>query len=256
MKESHRLLTIIAIILASLGILVFLIFIFFLIISDVTFGAPVDIGFTSMTGEFISGTVGVLWSGSATVLFYAALVYQRKTYLLTQESVNSQKFISVYFKLYESFSLSVIELEKTDYRPYLSESIELDDPGRGFSQLERHFTELITKLHENQNNYFTVSQFQLHDSRLEGNLHVYGEKFLQLLFFIDDYLIKSPGEELAYSFKNILIAERTEDQLKAAFLYAIKCNKPIKFLASISQFKELKNVRAISEYYHLFVYTN
>jgi hypothetical protein len=82
--------TAVSLVFAGVGLILLALF-FLLYKTELSYDVPFDNERLGQFGDFIGGIVGSLWALAGVVLFYSALVYQRRTFELSAEDIEIKK---------------------------------------------------------------------------------------------------------------------------------------------------------------------
>jgi len=207
--------------------------------SDLT----VDNDTMSMVGEFFGGTVGSIWALAGVVLFYLALIYQRRELELQRQELresraileNQSKTIALQQFDHTFFQLLNFHLES-------SRKIQVQDGINGFEQLFKDFQSQISMVKRKRRKDGSA---QILDDKVYENgfrsvydgykntLQNYFESYKTLIYFISE---KSNDPNFYFS---ILKTHWSEQEVLIQFYYLI-------FYTSE------RSLKPIVEKYHLF----
>ncbi|MDW3210079.1 MAG: putative phage abortive infection protein [Reichenbachiella sp.] len=192
-----------------------------------------DLESLSKMGEFFGGIVGPIWALAGVILFYLALIYQRKELELQREelfetrkimdsqsqTIEIQQFENTYFKLLE-FHLAA------------SSRIESQEAGNGFEVMYKAFTKAVndTKKRRKKDGSseildeeaFETCFRQVYDSYRNTISH-YMESYKSLI-----YLVAEKSKDPNF-YINIIKPHLTEQEVLLQFYYLITYNKDEKF---------------------------
>ncbi|MEP5364967.1 MAG: putative phage abortive infection protein [Reichenbachiella sp.] len=192
-----------------------------------------DLESLSKMGEFFGGIVGPIWALAGVILFYLALIYQRKELELQREelfetrkimdsqsqTIEIQQFENTFFKLLE-FHLAA------------SSRIESQEAGNGFEVMYKAFTKAVndTKKRRKKDGSseildeeaFETCFRQVYDSYRNTISH-YMESYKSLI-----YLVAEKSKDPNF-YINIIKPHLTEQEVLLQFYYLITYNKDEKF---------------------------
>lgn len=195
--------------------------------------AQQDLSTLSMIGEFFGGAVGPIWSLAGVILFYLALIYQRKELELQREELyESRKIMDSQSKTIEIQQFENTFFQLLEFHLSASKRIEMREDGNGFAQMYKDFTKAVndTKRKRKKDgsseildaDAFETSFRQVYDSYRNTMSH-YMESYKSLLFLVEQ---KSSDPSF---YINIIKPHLTEQEVLVQFYYLITFDKDPQF---------------------------
>jgi len=232
---------------AGFGIIIFVLVTF----QKIDFTSPESLQRLSMLGEFFGGAVGSIWALAGVILFYLALIYQRRELVLQREelletrqilanqskTIQIQQFENTFFQLLE-FHLSA------------AKRIETQEGGNGFDRMYADFKKAIGDVKRKRkkdggsenldSRAFETSFANVYDG-YRNSLSHYIESYKALIFLVDD----KSKDPLFYV--NIIKPHLTEQEVLIQFYYLILYNKDKQFQRIVENYGlfERLNHRAV-----------
>ncbi len=130
-------------VLAGFAIIIF----FFSMVLRVDMTQEFDINKFSTIGEFFGGTVGSIWALAGVILFYLALIYQRRELELQREElVESRQILN-----HQSQTIEIQQFENTffqllDFHLESSKRIQSQEGGNGFDNMFDDFKKALSSV--------------------------------------------------------------------------------------------------------------
>ena len=252
-----------AILAIGAGIAVIYLFFYALNKKDPTFWQNIET--MGVAGEFLGGTVGSIWALAGVILFFLALIYQKRELVLQREELKESRKIMEN----QSATIAIQQFENTffqllNFHINASNAIRnttLGTNGRShnpFDALYNDFKKEVSALKKRRkqdtgnvspdDESFEICFKTVYEGYKNTFQH-YLENYRTLIF-----LIESKGHDPAFYF-NILKSHFTEQEVLTQFYYVVLLAKDDLLLAAsekYSLFHKL-NLRAIAEIdaYHL-----
>lgn len=219
----------------------------------------------STIGEFLGGTVGPIWALAGVILFFMALIYQKKELVLQREELKESRKIMKD----QSLTIAIQQFENTFFQ-LLNFHVDASNTIRNvilgtngsslnaFDSLYKDFKKEVAELKKRRLNDNT--EVLPDDESYENCFRVvYGGYKNTFQHYLENYrtlvsLIEAKSQDPEFYF-NILKSHFTEQEALIQFYYVIlyaKDKKLIKIAEKYSLFHKL-NLRAIAEVdaYHL-----
>lgn len=249
-----------AILLGFCGVVILIIFLIIVRKSSYIIKYPIDLQVTSMIGTFISGTIGVLFSFVSVILFYSALIYQRKelhvanqsrkdlqeAYSKQNEFLEFQKFQDYYFQVYKFFSETKIELRTEIAINGVTKSslFRCSFQGKLFVSYAETAIHVKDVLDIPDSSIF----FAELDFEIIKRLFDYCQQFNSLITRSVEMAEKSDSNNRDYLyFQDTLISPLTIDEIFSITLYAFQEQQHTKLLLALSKSSVWLNT---IKYYH------
>ncbi|WP_258103129.1 putative phage abortive infection protein [Marinoscillum sp. MHG1-6] len=228
-----------------------LIYFVFTNVKDLDLTVESDLDTLSMLGEFFGGAVGSIWSLAGIILFYLALIYQRKELELQREELLETRHILAS----QSRTIEIQQFENTffqllDFHLAAAKRIEVQDGGNGFDKMYADFKKMVADTRKKRKTdgssqtldtqTFETSFRHVFDS-YRNTLSHYIESYKALLFLVHD-------KSLDPSFYvNIIKPHLTEQEVVIQFYYLLLNGENQKFKEVVEQYAlfERLNKRAV-----------
>jgi len=220
----------------------------------------------SVIGEFLGGTVGSIWALAGVILFFLALIYQKRELVLQREELKESRKIMKS----QSQTIAIQQFENTFFQLlnfHINATNSIRDTLKGsngksinaFDAIHRDFKKEVRALKkrkkEDGGNHLILDDesfetcFRTVFEGYKNTFQHYLENYRSLVLMIED---KSHDPEFYFT---ILKSHFTEQEVLIQFYYTLlyaKDEKLIKTTEKYNLFQKL-NVRAISEIdrYHL-----
>ncbi len=227
-------------ILTGLGIIYYL-FVTIQKLRDSSF--TVDNDTLGMIGEFLGGTVGAIWALAGVILFYLALIYQRRELeLQRQELKETREILEI-----QSDTIAIQQFDNTffkllEFHIEASRKIQLTGNQNGFDELYKDFISQIKQVKRKRkidrsakmlNDEIYGNCFQSVYNGYKNTLQLYFESYKTMVHFI---LEKSHDPTFYF---NVIKTHWSEQELIIQFYY-------------ILFYTEDKSLKSIVEKYGLF----
>lgn len=202
--------------------------------------AALDLEKLSLIGEFFGGAVGPIWSLAGVILFYLALIYQRRELELQREELVETRFIMDS----QSKTIEIQQFENTffqllEFHLDAAKRIENHADGNGFDKMYIDFQKTVNATKRKRKKTgsssvldeeaFETSFRQIYDT-YRNSLSHYMESFKSLLFFVHN---KSKDPEF---YVNIIKPHLTEQEILIQFYYLVIYDKDPKFVKIIERY--------------------
>lgn len=220
-------------VLAGFGIIYYV----FTNVKDLDMTVQSDLNTLSMLGEFFGGAVGSIWGLAGVVLFYLALIYQRRELELQREELlESRKIMDIQSKTIQIQQFENTFFQLLEFHLDAAKKIELQEDGNGFDKM---FNELKKSVSSTKRKRKKDGSSEILDSRafetsfrtvydsFRNTLSHYMESYKALIFLVSE---KSP-DPLFYF--NIIKPHLTEQEVLIQFYYLLLHDGPN------SKFKEV-----------------
>ncbi len=205
----------------------------------------------STLGEFFGGTVGTIWALAGVILFYLALIYQRRELELQREELLESRAILNH----QSQTIEIQQFENTffqllDFHLQASKRIASQPEGNGFENMFEELKKAIaaTKRKRKKDggsqtldeHAFETSFRSVYDG-YRNTLSHYLESYKALIFFLDE---KSKDPQF---YVNIIKPHLSEQEVLIQFYYLVLYGKDDKFRKVVEKYGlfEKINVRAV-----------
>lgn len=248
-KEEQRLRLVerMAIILGVFGLIILIVFWVYIRKSNYTINYPIDLPFTSMVGTFLSGTIGVLFSFVSVILFYSALIYQKKELHVANQSRSDlqeayckqndyfefQKFQDYFFQFYRFFNDSNVEFRsQISLNGNLASSLQRSSfQGKLFTADAARTIEIRSVVNIPESDIF----FAQLDIETVKRLASYSQHFYSIISRTAEMECKSDSNKRDYLyFQDTLISPLSLDELYAITLYAFQKKQHLRLLLVLS----------------------
>ncbi len=210
-----------------------------------------DLNKLSLIGEFFGGAVGPIWSLAGVILFYLALIYQRRELELQREELVETRFIMDS----QSKTIEIQQFENTffqllEFHLEAAKRIENHATGNGFDKMYADFQKAVSATKRKRKKdgsssvldeeAFETSFRQVYDS-YRNSLSHYMESYKSLLFFVNNKS-KDPNFYI-----NIIKPHLTEQEVLIQFYYLIIYDRDPRFLKIVEKFTlfERLNFRSV-----------
>ncbi len=234
-------------ILAGFGIIYFV----FTSIKGLDSADALDLDKLSLIGEFFGGAIGPIWALSGVILFYLALIYQRRELELQREELVETRHIMES----QSKTIQIQQFENTffqllEFHLEAAKRIESHGTGNGFDKMYQDLQKTVaaTKRKRKKDGSssvldeeaFETSFRQVYDS-FRNSLSHYMESYKSLIFFVDNQS-KDP-----VFYINIIKPHLTEQEILIQFYYLLTYDKDPKFIKVVEKFTlfERLNFRSV-----------
>ncbi len=210
-----------------------------------------DLEKLSLIGEFFGGAVGPIWSLAGVILFYLALIYQRRELELQREELVETRYIMDS----QSKTIEIQQFENTffqllEFHLDAAKRIENHATGNGFDKMYSDFQKAVnaTKRKRKKDGSssvldeeaFETSFRQVYDA-YRNSLSHYMESYKSLLFFVHN---KSKDPNF---YVNIIKPHLTEQEVLIQFYYLVIYDQDPKFLKIVEKYTlfERLNFRSV-----------
>lgn len=206
----------------------------------------------SSMGEFFGGTVGTIWALAGVILFYLALIYQRRELeLQRQELVESRKI-----QKEQSETISIQQFENTFFHLlgfHLEASKKIiEEKDNGFEKMYNDFKKSVsaTKLKRKKDGSMQVLDEHAYETSFrnvydgyKNTLAHYMSSYKALVFFVED----KSNEPRFYM--SLIKPHLTEQEVLIQFYHLVLYRKDEKFKRAVEAYGlfERLNFRAIQE---------
>lgn len=234
-------------VMAGFGIIYFV----FTNVKDLDLTVESDLNTLSLLGEFFGGVVGSIWALAGVILFYLALIYQRRELELQREELlESRKIMDSQSKTIEIQQFENTFFQLLEFHLTATKRIETQDGGNGFDKMYDEFKKAVAatkrkrkKDGSSQNldgHAFETSFRQVYDS-FRNTLSHYIESYKALLFLVDKKS-KDP-----HFYVNIIKPHLTEQEVLIQFYYVLLYDKEGQFQKVVESYGlfERLNFRAV-----------
>lgn len=221
-----------AIILMMLGFAILLLFIILLWFSGMLFGHKINPEFTAMTGTFIGGTIGAIWTLTGVLLYYAALMYQKEELKLSRESRDDLKKaykeqkdayidqLRIYsFNKFQAFALSMIE----SFRDIRSKLREYETSTSMLIETVPNYIKILKILNgSTADNIIDISEYkELSHRHLLYPIYTEFCETFYILVHKANKNWKETGDEEYLSYESLIIRSLTDEELLIIFYYSL-----------------------------------
>ena len=234
-------------VLAGFGIIVFVLFTF----QKIDFTSSESLQRLSMLGEFLGGAVGSIWALAGVVLFFLALIYQRRELALQRDELIETRQILQN----QSLTIEIQQFENTffqllEFHLAAAKRIETQEGGNGFDRMFADFKKAISDVKRKRKKdgssenldarAFETSFGSVYDG-YRNTLSHYIESYKALLFLVDQ-----KGKDPKF-YVNIIKPHLTEQEVLIQFYYLILYNKDKRFKKIVETYGlfERLNIRAV-----------
>ncbi|XOV93048.1 MAG: putative phage abortive infection protein [Bacteroidota bacterium] len=210
-----------------------------------------DLNKLSLIGEFFGGAVGPIWSLAGVILFYLALIYQRRELELQREELVETRYIMDN----QSKTIEIQQFENTffqllEFHLDAAKRIENHATGNGFDKMYQDFQKGVTATKRKRKKdgsssvldeeAFETSFRQVYDS-YRNSLSHYMESYKSLLFFVNNKS-KDPAFYI-----NIIKPHLTEQEVLIQFYWLVTYDKDPKFIKIVEKYTlfERLNFRSV-----------
>lgn len=223
-------------ILVGFGIIYFV----FTSVKDLDINSQHDINTLSLIGEFFGGAVGPIWSLAGIILFYLALIYQRRELELQREELMETRFIMDS----QSKTIEIQQFENTffqllEFHLDAAKRIENKEGGNGFDVMYKDLVKAVNgtkrKRKKDGSSFmldaesFETSFRQVYDS-YRNSLSHYMESYKSLLFFVNE----KSKDPIFYI--NIIKPHLTEQEVLLQFYYLLLYDKDPRFKSVVESY--------------------
>jgi hypothetical protein len=234
-------------VLAGFGIIAFVLVTF----QKIDFTSPESLQRLSMLGEFFGGAVGSIWALAGVILFYLALIYQRRELALQRdELLETRKILSNQSRTIEIQQFENTFFQLLEFHLSAAKRIETQEGGNGFDKMFADFKKAINDLKrkrkkdggsENLDSKAFESSFANVYDGYRNSLSHYIESYKALLFLVDE----KSKDPLFYI--NVIKPHLTEQEVLIQFYYLLLYNKDNKFKRIVENYGlfERINERAV-----------
>ncbi len=228
-----------------------IIFFFFSSIKNIDLATQEGIESLSTLGEFFGGTVGTIWALAGVILFYLALIYQRRELELQRDELLETRAILNH----QSMTIEIQQFENTffqllDFHIQASKRIASQPEGNGFEKMFDELKKAIAAMKrkrkkdggsQNLDEHAFETSFRNVYDGYRNTLSHYIESFKALIFFIDE---KSKDPVF---YINILKPHLSEQEVLIQFYYLVLYNKGERFQEAVEKYGlfEKLNTRAV-----------
>lgn len=232
---------------AGFGIIILVLITF----QKVDFTAPESLQKLSMLGEFFGGAVGSIWALAGVILFYLALIYQRRELSLQRdELLETRKILSNQSRTIEIQQFENTFFQLLEFHLSAAKRIETQEGGNGFDKMFADFKKAISDLKRKRkkdggsenldSRAFETSFANVYDG-YRNSLSHYVESYKALLFLVDE----KSKDPLFYI--NIIKPHLTEQEVLIQFYYLLLYNKDNRFKRIVENYGlfERLNSRAV-----------
>ncbi len=207
----------------------------------------------SIIGEFFGGTVGSIWALAGVILFYLALIYQRRELELQRQELKDTREILEG----QSITIAIQQFENTffqllNFHLEASRKIQTQQSGNGFELIFNDFKKSVNGVKRKRKSdgssstlddeVFENSFRTVYDS-YKNTLSHYMESYKSLIYFIDE---QSRNPEFYY---NIIKPHLQEQEVLIQFYYFLFYKHDKKFISLAEKFSLLSklNQRAVAD---------
>jgi hypothetical protein len=228
-----------------------IIFFFFSSIKNIDMATAEGIQSLSTLGEFFGGTVGTIWALAGVILFYLALIYQRRELELQRDELLETRAILNH----QSMTIEIQQFENTffqllDFHIQASKRIESQSDGNGFENMFEELKKAIAAMKrkrkkdggsQNLDEHAFETSFRNVYDGYRNTLSHYIESFKALIFFIEG----KSRDPVFYI--NILKPHLSEQEVLIQFYYLVLYSKDEKFRKAVERYGlfEKLNTRAV-----------
>jgi hypothetical protein len=178
-----------------------------------------------MLGEFFGGAVGSIWSLAGVILFFLALIYQRRELeLQRQELLETRQILDGQSKTIQIQQFENTFFQLLDFHLTATKRIENQEGGNGFDKMYDDFKKAIgtTKRKrkkdgssQNLDTHVFETSFRMVYDSYRNTLSHYIESYKALLFLVDE----KSSDPLFYV--NIIKPHLTEQEVLIQFYYVL-----------------------------------
>ena len=223
-------------VLAGFGIVYYV----FTSVKDLDLSVQSDLHTLSMLGEFFGGAVGSIWGLAGVVLFYLALIYQRRELeLQRKELLESRKIMDSQSKTIEIQQFENTFFQLLEFHLDAAKKIELQEDGNGFDKMFNEFKKAISNTKrkrkkdgssENLDAHAFETSFRIVYDSYRNTLSHYMESYKALIFLVAE----KSKDPLFYV--NIIKPHLTEQEVLIQFYYLILHENNKKFKKVVEEF--------------------
>lgn len=238
---------------ASLAILAgfAIIFFFFYTVRTIDFSTNEGLDSLSTVGEFFGGTVGSIWALAGVILFYLALIYQRRELELQREElIETREILNNQSKTIEIQQFENTFFQLLDFHLEASRKIELQEGGNGFEKMFNDFKKAVGDVKrrrkkdggsQNLDEHAFETSFRNVYDGYRNTLSHYIESYKALIFLVEE---KSKDPRF---YVNIIKPHLSEQEVLIQFYYLILYNKDRKFKSIVEKYGLFQrlNLRAV-----------
>ncbi len=232
---------------AGFGIITFILITF----QKMDFTSAESLQRLSMLGEFLGGAVGSIWALAGVILFFLALIYQRRELVLQREELQeTRKILSKQSKTIEIQQFENTFFQLLEFHLAATKRIENQVGGNGFDKMFADFKKAINDVKKKRKRDGSSENLDAHTFENSfGNIYDgyrntlshYIESYKALLFLVD----KKSKDPLFYV--NIIKPHLTEQEVLIQFYYLVLYNKDKQFKRIVENYGlfERLNLRAV-----------
>lgn len=224
---------------------------FFYSVRYVDFSTEAGLGSLSSIGEFFGGTVGTIWALAGVILFYLALIYQRRELELQREELlETRKILDR-----QSQTIEIQQFENTffqllEFHLEASRRIEAQEGGNGFEKMYNDLKKAVADVKrkrkkdggsQNLDEHAFETSFRNVYDGYRNTLSHYVESYKALIF-----LVAEKSKDPIF-YVNIIKPHLSEQEVLIQFYYLILYNKDSRFIKIVEQYGlfERLNFRAV-----------
>lgn len=228
-----------------------LIYYVFTSVKDLDLTVESDLQSLSMLGEFFGGAVGSIWSLAGVILFYLALIYQRKELELQREELlETRQILDNQSKTIEIQQFENTFFQLLEFHLAAAKRIETQEGGNGFEKMYADLKKTVNDTRRKRKKdgssqdldakAFETCFAHVFDS-YRNTLSHYVESYKALLFLVDQ---KSRDPNF---YVNIIKPHLTEQEILIQFYYLVLYNKDPRFQRVVENYGlfERLNFRAV-----------
>ncbi len=223
-------------VLSGFGIIGF----FFYSVQGFDLSTQEDLGVLSTIGEFFGGTVGSIWTLAGVILFYLALIYQRRELELQREELLETRQILDR----QSQTIEIQQFENTffqllEFHLEASRRIEAQEDGNGFEKMYNDLKKAIADVKrkrkkdggsQNLDEHAFETSFRNVYDGYRNSLSHYVESYKALIF-----LVAEKSKDPIF-YVNIIKPHLSEQEVLIQFYYLILYNKDSRFIKIVEQY--------------------
>lgn len=223
-------------VLSGFGIIGF----FFYSVRDINLATEGGLGTLSTIGEFFGGTVGSIWALAGVILFYLALIYQRKELELQREELLETRQILDR----QSQTIEIQQFENTffqllEFHLEASRRIEAQEGGNGFEKMYNDLKKAIADVKrkrkkdggsQNLDEHAFETSFRNVYDGYRNTLSHYIESYKALIF-----LVAEKSKDPIF-YVNIIKPHLSEQEVLIQFYYLILYSKDSRFKRAVEKY--------------------
>ena len=232
---------------AGFGIIIFITITF----QKMDFTSAESLQRLSMLGEFLGGAVGSIWALAGVILFFLALIYQRRELALQRdELLETRQILSNQSKTIEIQQFENTFFQLLEFHLEAAKRIETSEGGNGFDKMFADFKKAVGDVKRKRKKdgssenldaqAFETSFASVYDG-YRNTLSHYIESYKALIFLVDE---KSKDPKF---YVNIIKPHLTEQEVLIQFYYLVLYNKDNRFKKIVENYGlfERLNARAV-----------